>query len=302
MPEGPDAPLEDSPRPPLGADLIRRVLEGDDRAWHDLLEQVTPLVARHVRIHLRRAGDRDDVIQEVLTRIFLNIRSIRDGASLERWVSRIAINTCHDWLRKMKARPAVLWSDLDPGEAAVLSKSLVGPLDSPDRERSALFELLDKLLGTLKPREQIVIRLLDLEGHSVQDVCALTGWGASKVKVTAMRARKKLAAQLRRLEETPPRPPHVMNEEPENSWKELTKAARRAPSTSATSGAAPPVKEIRQRVMEVVRAMRWRRISLLLALLAGLAWLLVSLLGPPEEQAPTLIPFPADVPQDPKTP
>jgi DNA-directed RNA polymerase specialized sigma24 family protein len=42
--------------------------------------------------------------------------------------------------------------------------------------------------------------LLDLEQRSVQDVCNHTGWGASKVKVTAMRARRKLAEQMQRLE------------------------------------------------------------------------------------------------------
>ncbi len=198
---------DESANPEVGPELIHLVLEGDDRAWHDLLVRLTPLVARTVRIHLRRDGDREDVVQEVLTRIFLNIRSLKDAASLEHWVTRIAINTCHDWLRKMKARPAIHWSDLDPGEAELLSKSLSGQLSAPDHDRSALFELLDKLLATLKPREQIVLRLLDLEAHSVQDACELTGWGASKVKVTAMRARKKLAAQFRRLGEAPPQAP-----------------------------------------------------------------------------------------------
>lgn len=184
-------------------ELVNRVLAGEDAAWHELLVLLTPGVARQVRIHLRRVGDREDVVQEVLTRVFLNIRSVREDTNLERWVTRIAINTCHDWLRKMKARPAVNWSDLDPGEAEVLSQSMSGGLAAPGHDRTSLFELLDKLLATLHPREQIVIRLLDLEDCSVQEVCDLTGWGSSKVKVTAMRARQKLAAQFRRLGEGP---------------------------------------------------------------------------------------------------
>jgi len=45
------------------------------------------------------------------------------------------------------------------------------------------------------------LRLMDLEKKSVRDVCELTGWGASKVKVTAMRARKKLNLHLSHLEQ-----------------------------------------------------------------------------------------------------
>jgi RNA polymerase sigma-70 factor (ECF subfamily) len=63
-----------------------------------------------------------------------------------------------------------------------------------------MHDLLDRLIATLNPREQIVIRLLDLEQRSVENACELTGWGTSKVKVTAMRARRKLAEQMQRIE------------------------------------------------------------------------------------------------------
>ena len=56
------------------------------------------------------------------------------------------------------------------------------------------------MISTLNPREQIVIRLLDLEERSVRDISELTGWGSSKIKVTAMRARRKLANRLHQLE------------------------------------------------------------------------------------------------------
>ena len=59
---------------------------------------------------------------------------------------------------------------------------------------------MDKLLDTLNPTEQTVLRLLDLEQKSVREISDLTGWGISKVKVTAMRARRKLNETLQRLE------------------------------------------------------------------------------------------------------
>lgn len=197
----------DPPDPPLDRDLIRRVLNGEDKAWQELLDLLTPIVTRAVSTHLRRSSDREDVVQETLTRIFLRISSINDPDKIGAWAKRIAINTCHDWLRKMKARPSINWSDLDPDEAEMLSQSMSGSLNETDPDRASLYELIDKLVATLKPREQIVIRLLDLENRSVQDVCGITGWGTSKVKVTAMRARRKLAAQFQRLNEISPTHP-----------------------------------------------------------------------------------------------
>jgi DNA-directed RNA polymerase specialized sigma24 family protein len=60
--------------------------------------------------------------------------------------------------------------------------------------------VVDQLLATLNPRERMVLQLMDLEKKSLRDVCSLTGWGLSKVKVTAMRARRKLNANLKQLE------------------------------------------------------------------------------------------------------
>ena len=115
-------------------------------------------------------------------------------------MSRLTINTCYDWLRKRKARPLVSYSDLGETEAEILEKTLAGdPLEQKESIAS-MRALLDRLISSLKPREQIVIRLLDLEEKSVQDVGELTGWGASKIKVTAMRARKKLRDLLQKLE------------------------------------------------------------------------------------------------------
>ncbi|QTN32130.1 RNA polymerase sigma factor [Akkermansiaceae bacterium] len=200
---------EEAPEPCPDADLIRRVLGGEDKAWQELLDYLTPAVSRTVCTHLRRSADREDVVQETLTRIFLGIHGLKNHAKMAAWAKRIAINTCHDWLRKMKARPAISWTDLDPAEANMLSQSMGGSMEGSEGNRDALYELIDKLVATLKPREQIVIRLLDLENRSVQDACGITGWGESKVKVTAMRARRKLAAQFQRLNEISPRTPNT---------------------------------------------------------------------------------------------
>ena len=59
-------------------------------------------------------------------------------------------------------------------------------------------------IAALKPDQQMVLRLLDLEQKSVREICSLTGWRESKVKVTAMRARRQLAETLARLENRKP--------------------------------------------------------------------------------------------------
>lgn len=193
----------ENPPSRITPELLERVKSGDETANRILVESLYPMVRGNVRNHLRRQSDHDDVTQEVFMKVFLKLEQYSGPQPFEHWVSRIAVTTCYDWLRKHKARPLVCYSDLSEAEVEIIDKGLHGDSGtSPEAQRELFTGLLDKLIATLKPREQIVIRLLDLEERSVREVTELTNWSASKVKVTAMRARRKLAEQLQRLEQT----------------------------------------------------------------------------------------------------
>jgi RNA polymerase sigma-70 factor (ECF subfamily) len=187
--------------PTVSSELLSRVKSGDEDASDRLVELMFPLVAAIVRRHIPQSGDHEDVIQEIFVKMFLRMEQFRGLSPFEHWVSRMGVTTCYDWLRKRKARPLQVYSDLNEAEAEIVEQSLSGSLGSDSIvQRELLDGLLDRLISRLNPREQIVIRLIDLEEHSVKEVVELTGWTASKIKSAAMRARRKLAEHLKTLE------------------------------------------------------------------------------------------------------
>jgi len=191
----------EEPSPAITSELLERVKAGDESANRNLVEILYPTVRANVRNHLRKQADHDDVSQEVFLKIFLKINQYKGPQPFDHWVSRIAVTTCYDWLRKHRVRPLVTYSDLSETEVEIIEKSRQSTtMGTSDTQRELFSGLLDKLIATLNPREQIVIRLLDLEERSVREISEFTGWGASKIKVTAMRARRKLAEQLQHLE------------------------------------------------------------------------------------------------------
>jgi len=134
-------------------------------------------------------------------KVFANIDGFRGVQPFPNWVARIALNTCYDQLRKQKVRAEVRFADLS-GEDVEFVESIMAQTAheadiGPARDGRGLVE---KLLATLNPREQMILQLMDLEKKSVREVADLTGWGESKIKVTAMRARKKLNRNLNQLE------------------------------------------------------------------------------------------------------
>lgn len=195
-----DAPAETEPQIDWEP-CLERVRAGDEPAARQLVEDLYPTVIKIVRSHLPRTEDEEDLAQDIFLKVFTRLHQYNGTSIFPAWVSRIALHTCIDRLRRQRTRPLFTYADLDTTQSEFLERSLQANEPEPLVIADPLArDLVNKLIAGLKPREQIVIRLLDLEEHSVQETCDLTGWGASKVKVTAMRARRKLAATLQKID------------------------------------------------------------------------------------------------------
>ncbi|WP_052573675.1 RNA polymerase sigma factor [Haloferula sp. BvORR071] len=185
----------------ISGELLHRASKGDAQAGKEIVESLHPMVSRLVKGQIRRHADLEDVVQEVFLKVFAKLHQFRGPQPFSHWVSRLSVTTCYDWLRRQKARPAVMASDLSEPERHALEQTLANESGEASATRSDLMiGLLDRLIASLKPQEQIVIRLLDLEERAVAEVSELTGWGHSKIKVTAFRARKKLSSLLQSLD------------------------------------------------------------------------------------------------------
>ena len=87
------------------AGLLARVREHDETAARELVERLYPLVARVVHSHLPRREEPEDLMQEIFLKMFSKLDQFRAEMPFEHWVSRIALNTCLDRLRRQKVRP-----------------------------------------------------------------------------------------------------------------------------------------------------------------------------------------------------
>lgn len=195
-------PFSDSDRPPDWDCAIQRVSQGDEGAARGMVEALYPQLIRIVRRHLPRAAEEADLMQDIFMKIFAKLDQFRGEQPFPHWAARVALHTCIDKLRQQRARPEFRFADLSLDEVSFLEQSLAAAPQS-DRPGRDGREVIDKLLATLNPVEQVALRLLDLEEKSIKEIVALTGWTPSKIKVAAMRGRRKLTQSLHRLEGRP---------------------------------------------------------------------------------------------------
>ncbi len=175
------------------------VRKRDEDAARLLFHHLYPLVIKIVRSHLPKRMAEEDLTQTVFMKIFANLDQYAGQAPLEHWVSRIAVNTCIKALRAEKIRPEIRWADLGEDEAQTLDWLASSNEDlHPDRSLSSR-DLVEKLLAGLKPKDRLVITLMNLEGRSIEEVNQITGWSHAVIKVRAFRARAKLRKSLEKL-------------------------------------------------------------------------------------------------------
>jgi RNA polymerase sigma factor (sigma-70 family) len=82
------------------AQLVGRCRDGEPGAWDELVERFSRYVyAIAVRAYRLSDHDAEDVFQDVFTRTFERLDSLRDDAAIRPWIAQLTRNACVDRLR-----------------------------------------------------------------------------------------------------------------------------------------------------------------------------------------------------------
>src|SRR5215472_12025560 len=158
-------------------ECLRRVRAHDQDAARQLVEHLYPQVMRIVAAKLPRRDSQEDLAQDIFLKMFTKLAQYRGDVPFEHWVSRIAVNHCLNALRAQQSRPEWRWSDLTAEQADALEAALTNCSGTPHPSQAiGARELVDQLLDTLEPSDQWLIRLLEMEERSIEEVRRLTGW------------------------------------------------------------------------------------------------------------------------------
>jgi RNA polymerase sigma-70 factor, ECF subfamily len=179
--------------------LVRRVQAHDELAFRELVEQYQAKVFSIIYGILRNRNDAEDIAQQVFAKIYFSIRNFDSRSSLLTWIYRITVNECYDYLRKRRVRKLVYESDFSAEEVQRLESSEAADPAEPADRQVAERDLVVKLLATVSEQARTLILLKEVEGHSVEELAAITGANENTIKVKLLRTRRKLVKAARRL-------------------------------------------------------------------------------------------------------
>ncbi len=134
-------------------------------------------------------------------KMFSRLDQYRGDAPFEHWVSRLAVTTCLDRLRRQRVRPELRWADLSEEEQRVLENTAPSA-EAANADMGHAHALLEKLLGVMPQADAWLIRQVELDQKSLAEVCAAAGWNAGAARVRLFRARHRLRQAFRELEKS----------------------------------------------------------------------------------------------------
>jgi RNA polymerase sigma-70 factor (ECF subfamily) len=175
-------------------DLAHRAREGDEAAFEEIVRRFSPRIFRIAGHFFRRRELAEEAAQEAFLNAYSQLGSFEGRGSLEGWLARIATNVCINLLRRSRRRPEATVTDLTEAEARWFEEQEAGAFSSQPSSveaRIVAADLAEKVLQTLSVADRTVLMLIDGDELSVKETAETTGWSESKVKVQAMRARKR---------------------------------------------------------------------------------------------------------------
>jgi RNA polymerase sigma-70 factor, ECF subfamily len=174
-------------------ELVRKMLAGDERAFHAFFDDYFPRVYRFALPRLGRQEDAArDVVQAAMTKAIRNLKDFRGDAALFTWVCQICRHQIIDHLRAHRRRTdKVVLIDDSPEVRAALEAVEAPDQDNPvaSLDRAETARLVRSLLDRLPSRYGDVLEWKYVEGLSVEEIGAQLGIGHTAAQSLLARAR-----------------------------------------------------------------------------------------------------------------
>jgi RNA polymerase sigma-70 factor (ECF subfamily) len=173
-------------------ELIRRCQRGDELAIGALIRRYQNYVFRLCFLVMRSEQDAEDMTQETFIRAFRALPrfEVREGASFEAWLYRIAVNACRSRMRR-KWYQVLPWPNPAPDVVAE-PEAQPDRLVVKDERRNEILTAID----SLGEKHRLVVILRYYAGLSNEEIAQTLSIPSGTVRSRLHTARQRLKAVL----------------------------------------------------------------------------------------------------------
>ena len=160
--------------------LIQRCLKDDPDACNELLSKYNRKIFKTAYRILGEEASAEDALQETLLNVYRGLPRFRGDSKMSTWISRITVNVCLGMLRKGKNLQFIDIEDDSARELPAEQTRYTDPLEHTASEE--LRSRIEQAFTRMSQKQGAVVRLHDLEGHTIQEIARIIRCPVGTVK------------------------------------------------------------------------------------------------------------------------
>ncbi len=168
-------------------ELLLRVAEGDESAFTHVFNLYARLLFPFLTRITKSKAVAEELIQEVLLRVWINRDKLPELKQPRSWIFRIASNLAYTWMHKKALEDKIIGSR--PEEEGQLSAETT-------LSYKELQEKIQKAVRRLPPRRQLIYQLSRNKGLTLEEIAQQLRISKSTVKNTLSNALKSIREYL----------------------------------------------------------------------------------------------------------
>jgi RNA polymerase sigma-70 factor, ECF subfamily len=174
-------------------DLVKASLEGDQRAFGEIVNRYQRMVARTVKGMLGDSVFAEDIGQEVFINLFYSLPEFRGESKLSTYIQKIAVNLTLNEIKRRK-RFFSMFSHKANNEMHEFEIA-----DHNTEERKEASEIVNRALMGMDPKFRIVVTMRMLQGYSTKETAEILDLPIGTVLSRLSRAQEQLRNILMKL-------------------------------------------------------------------------------------------------------
>jgi RNA polymerase sigma-70 factor (ECF subfamily) len=194
------------------ADAVRiaALQAGDERAFADLVDELTPRMLKLARVYVATAASAEDAVQDAWIVVLRSLDRFEGRSTLATWIFGIVVNTARAHGRRdarsrpfsafASDEPAAIGPDrfLPPEHPRWPGHWAIAPAPWPEHalETTEATRIIRETVAALPETQRAVITLRDMIGCTPEETCNTLGLTDTNQRVLLHRARTKVRAAL----------------------------------------------------------------------------------------------------------
>ncbi len=173
--------------------LVDHAIEGDQKAYAELMKRYKKPLYHTVLKMVRNVDDAEDLTIESFAKAFRNLNKFKKDFSFSTWLFRIATNSCIDFLRKKRLETMRIGnSTRENGDEMVIEVKDTNLNPQEEAIKGQKNEIIRLIIHKLPPKYQTLVNLRYFQELSYEEIAEELKAPLGTVKAQLHRARELL--------------------------------------------------------------------------------------------------------------